>query len=97
LVLVGWPAAIALQTRAFLGEAFEPEMLNWHGRIDLLFPGELASLHPKLHQPILADEAMAWQRRLSTIECFLIEASSFRELEAWGRGFASPARFGARR
>jgi hypothetical protein len=27
---------------------------------------------------------MAWRRRLSTIECFLIEASLFRELEAMG-------------
>ncbi len=69
---------------AFLGEAFEPDMLNWHGRIGKLFPGEVPNVHTKLFQPVLSEEVTAWRRRLSVIECFLIEASLYRDLEAIG-------------
>ena len=64
----------------FLGEDFEQGMLHWHDRLDQLFPGEEPSLHTKLYQPIQANSVSSWRRKLSAIECFLIEASLFREL-----------------
>jgi hypothetical protein len=78
---------------AFLGEAFEPGMLGWHGRLDLLFPGESPDLHPKLFEPIRPDAVAAWRGKLSAIECFLIEASLHRDLASAGYDlrFAHPA------
>ncbi len=67
---------------AFLGEEFEPGMLGWQDRIDQLFIGQTPDIHAKLYQPALPDEIAAWRRRLSRIECFLIEASLYGELEA---------------
>jgi hypothetical protein len=67
---------------AFLGEEFEPGMLGWHNRVDQLFSGQTPEIHTKLYQPVLPDEIAAWRRRLSSIECFLIEASLCSELDA---------------
>ena len=65
---------------AFLGEDFEPGMLQWHGQIDKL--NESPKLHSKLRQPLLSDAVAAWRRKLTTMQCFLIEASLYRDLEA---------------
>jgi len=67
---------------AFLGETFEPEMLDWHSRIELLFPGEDPNLHRKLYQPLMADAVSTWRRKLSAVECFIMEASLRRDLQA---------------
>lgn len=67
---------------SFLGEAFEPDMLDWHSRIGLLFPGEDPQLHPKLFQPLQSDAVGVWRRKLSAIECLVIEASLYRDLQA---------------
>ncbi len=66
---------------AFLGEDFEPAMLQWHGQVGQL-SGEQASLHTKLRQPLLSDAVAAWRRKLTAVQCFLIEASLYRDLEA---------------
>jgi len=68
----------------FLGEEFEPAMIEWHSQIDQLFPGESPKLHPKIYQPIRPDSVAAWRRDLSAVECFLMEASMYRDLELMG-------------
>jgi hypothetical protein len=69
---------------AFLGEAFEPEMLRWRERPGAGTPERERHIHGKLTQPILADAASVWRRKLSAVECFLIEASLHRDLERLG-------------
>ncbi len=66
---------------AFLGEQFEPGMLEWHSRVDLSVPAGERWYHQKLYQPILPDAIAVWRRKLSTVECFLMEASLYRDLE----------------
>jgi hypothetical protein len=69
---------------AFLGEEFEPDMLNWQDRVQALFQNNVPELHRKLCEPLRPEEVGAWGHTLSAVECFLIEASLFQELEAIG-------------
>lgn len=69
---------------AFLGETFEPAMLDRQGRHEPLVAAEWQHIHRKLAEPIPADAAEVWRRKLSAIECFLIEASLHRDLERLG-------------
>lgn len=77
---------------AFIGESFEPGMLDWRDKVDPLMPAEWRHIHRKLAQPLSADAIAVWQRKLSAPECFLIEASLHRDLERLGYGlrFAGP-------
>jgi hypothetical protein len=64
---------------AFLGEEFEPQMLAWHDKTELV-PAREYRIHTKLAQPITAGTVAGWRTRLSALECFCVEASLHREL-----------------
>ncbi|HUN38721.1 MAG TPA: sulfotransferase [Acetobacteraceae bacterium] len=66
----------------FLGEEFEPAMLDWRARVDQVAKRD-RHLHGRLRQP-LPDDAMPVWRRLSAAECFAMEAWLHRELGAGG-------------
>jgi len=75
----------------FLGEAFEPAMLDWPARVEQVAVRD-RHLHGRLSQP-LSDAAVAvWQRRLSGGECFAMEACLHQELREGGYA----PRFGGR-
>jgi Sulfotransferase family len=65
---------------AFLGEDFEPAMLDWRGRIPLV-PARERRIHGKLGRPASSDAIAAWRRKLSALECFAIEACLYRDLQ----------------
>ena len=60
---------------AFIGEEFEPSMLDWHRQIDAGLSTGDHRLHGKLYQPILPDAVGVWRSKLTTTENFLIESS----------------------
>jgi Sulfotransferase family len=68
---------------SFLGEEFEPAMLQFQDRM-MLVPGREWDIHRKLDKPIPPDATAVWRRKLSAVECFVIEASLRRELVKLG-------------
>jgi hypothetical protein len=77
--LVRQPVDVAQRICAFLGEAYEPAMLNWQDRTELVASRD-RHVHERLRQP-LSDIAIAtWRRRLSAVECFAMESCLHREL-----------------
>jgi hypothetical protein len=89
--LVRRPAEVVPRICAFLGEAFEPAMLDWTDRIELVAARD-RYLHARLQQPLSEDAIGVWRRRLSAVECFAMEACLYRELAQ--SNYA--ARFGGR-
>lgn len=81
--LVSDPEGTTRRICAFLGEVFEPAMLDWHERTTLV-PERERSIHPKLGQPISSDATGRWKTRLSALECFAIEACLHRDLRQLG-------------
>jgi hypothetical protein len=75
----------------FLGESFEPSMMNFNQRVKLV-PERERRIHTKLGEPILNNATEIWRRKLSALECFVIEASLRRELLTLGYPlrFANP-------
>jgi lipopolysaccharide transport system ATP-binding protein len=67
----------------FLGEEFEPQMLDWQKLINLV-PERERSVHPKLTQPLSKELVGAWQEKLSGWECFAIEACLHQDLRRLG-------------
>jgi hypothetical protein len=63
----------------FLGERFEPQMLEYRDRTDLV-PTREQRIHSKLGQPISVGAIAAWRTRLSALECFCVEANLHGEL-----------------
>jgi Sulfotransferase family len=74
----------------FIGEAFEPGMLDWHGQLQHL-PEDWLHAHRKLFQPLQTDAIAAWTTKLSGLECFAIEACLHADLRRLGY----PLRFSA--
>jgi hypothetical protein len=81
--LIADPEVTARRICAFLGEAFEPAMLDWQERVALV-PERERSIHPKLGRPISNDAIGLWKTRLSPFECFAIEACLHRDLQELG-------------
>lgn len=77
--LVRRPAEVGGKICDFLGERFEPEMLDWQHRMALVAPRD-RYLHEHLAQPLSDDAVAVWRRRLSAIECFAVESCLHREL-----------------
>lgn len=77
--LVRQPEETTRRICDFLGEAFEPAMLDWQGRIGLVAERDW-HLHARLRQPLSDDAIAVWRRRLSAAECFAMEACLHREL-----------------
>jgi hypothetical protein len=77
--LVRQPAEVARRICAFIGERFEPAMLDWQDRTELVASRD-RHLHARLRQPLSEDAIAVWRRRLSAVECFAVEACLHREL-----------------
>ena len=67
----------------FLGEDFEPAMLDWTARVNQVAERD-RHLHGRLSQPLSDGAVAAWRRRLSAAECFAMEATLHRELREGG-------------
>jgi hypothetical protein len=78
--LVGQPERTVHAICEFLGEAFEPSMMAFNTRLDLV-PKRERGIHQKLGKPISADAIEVWRSKLSALECFVIEASLRKDLE----------------
>jgi hypothetical protein len=68
---------------AFLGETFEPTMLDWTDQKKNI-PDRERHIHSKLDQPVSRDAVGTWKKKLSPFECFLIEACLHRDLMQLG-------------
>ncbi len=88
--LVRGPEATIRRICDFLGEAFEPQMLEYREHRNLV-PARGQRIHTKLGKPISEDAAGVWQHRLSTWQCFFMELCLRSELKRLGY----PLRFGA--
>jgi hypothetical protein len=64
---------------AFLGEAYETEMLQIGARLDLVPPRE-RGIHARLGQPVAAQADGGWRQRLGAVPCFVMEACLGHEL-----------------
>jgi hypothetical protein len=89
--LVGDMQATVQRICTFLGEHFEPAMLNWQ-HLASLIPDRERHIHDKITQPVARDATAAWRRKLSGPECFAMEACLHRDLAQLGYPlrFASP-------
>jgi hypothetical protein len=67
----------------FLGETFEPAMLDVSPRVDKV-PERERVIHPKLAQPLSTEAIGRWRVKLSALECFLMEACLQKNLRKWG-------------
>jgi len=77
--LVHQPVETASHICDFLGETFEPAMLAWQERTELVASRD-RYLHTQLQRPLSDDAIAVWRRRLSAVECFAIEACLHHEL-----------------
>ena len=71
--LVSDPTATLRSICQFLGETFEPAMLDWQQRLPLVAPRD-RHLHRRLSQPLSADSIAVWRTRLRPWELFAIES-----------------------
>jgi len=67
----------------FLGEEFEPGMLDWN-RLTELVPERERSIHSKLADPLRSEAVGVWQRKLSPFICFAMESCLQRDLRRLG-------------
>ena len=81
--LVSEPEKTVRTICEFLGEAFEPSMLDHYTRLDLV-PERERDIHLKLGAPISENFIASWSQKLSPMECFVMEASLGKDLEALG-------------
>ncbi len=81
--LVRGPQETIQQICAFLGEKFEPAMLDWQ-HLTTLVPARERHIHGKLGKPMSSDDLGVWRHRLSALECFAIEACLYQDLEPLG-------------
>ena len=80
--LVSHPERTLREICRFLGEAFQPAMLDVAQRIDQV-PESERLIHPMLARPVTKDAIGRW-RELRWFECFIMEACLWRELRQWG-------------
>lgn len=76
--LVAAPEVVVRRLCAYLGEGFEPSMIDFPNRVDLV-PERERRIHPRLIQPITAAAIGKWQH-LSPTELFVMEACLHRDL-----------------
>lgn len=88
--LVRQPESTIREICDFLGEQFEPRMLEYRERQDFV-PIRGRQIHANLARPISDESIGAWRRKLSGFQCFSMEACMGRELT----GLGYPLRFGA--
>lgn len=81
--LIQRPDATLRRICEFLGEAFEPDMLHWQTRTDLVADRD-RHLHARLQHPMSRDAVAVWRRRLSGMECFAMEACLHQQLLSAG-------------
>lgn len=77
------PELVVSRICNFLGEAFEPAMLDVSARVDKV-PERERVIHPKLAQPLSTEAIGRWRLNLSSWECFLMEACLRKHLRKWG-------------
>ena len=68
---------------AFLGEHYEPEMLNWQ-HLTTMIPERERHIHGKLGQPVSKDAIAVWRNKLTIGECFAMEACLHKDLRLLG-------------
>lgn len=90
--LVKNPEPVLRQLCAFLGETFEPAMLDSSARTSLV-PEREQDIHGLVSGPVNAGRAGAWQGRLTPGEVFVLESCLASDLRASGYPlqFANPA------
>ncbi|HEX4157423.1 MAG TPA: sulfotransferase [Rhizomicrobium sp.] len=71
--LVARQEATLREICTFLGEEFEPQMLDPQPRITAI-PERERHIHRKINRPVSPDLIGVWRRKLSGIECFLMES-----------------------
>ena len=81
--LVQTPEPVIRKICAFLGEDFEPAMLDASSRSSLI-PEREQQIHRRLAGPIDAGRAGAWQARLRPTELFVLESCLGPDLRAVG-------------
>ena len=90
--LVAEPEATVQAVCAFLGEAYEPAMLDFHRTSARYLAHEIQT--PAVARPVDAAHAGAWTHRLRPAEIAAVEAICADALDAWGyvpTGTALPA------
>jgi len=89
--LVSEPETTVRKICEFLGETFEPTMLEYRSRSNLV-PERERGIHRKLDEPMARDAISVWQRKLRPWECFAIESCLYNDLLQLGYGlrFSSP-------
>jgi hypothetical protein len=81
--LVANPEMTMRRLCAYLGEAFDPAMVTFPDRLDLV-PERERGIHPRLTQSITTETVGKWRRVLSPLELFVMEACLHRDLAASG-------------
>ena len=81
------------RTCAFLGEAFEPQMLSWQDEVGRLVPAREMHVHQKLKRESRHEDIDRWKTEMTAREVFVAEACMFGHLDrnGYARRFQSRA------
>ncbi len=82
--LVRSPEQLTRELCHFLGEDFEPEMLNWMKRVRQQVPERELHIHEKLMRPPGPGDIARWERELPKLQLLSLEAHIGKELEESG-------------
>ena len=81
--LVRAPEETMWRICAFLGEEFEPAMIDSNRLVERV-PARERKIHPKLEKRLSEEAIAAWRTKLSNLECFAMEACLQKDLRRWG-------------
>ena len=84
--LVREPEATVRTICTFLGESFEDGMLEWQERVEGTIPAREIHIHGRIRGNIDAQHIAIWKNRLTSLECFSMEACLRDPLERLGYG-----------
>jgi hypothetical protein len=68
----------------FLGEQYEPQMLDWQEGLDRMIPAREAAIHEKLKRKPKASDAYRWKQEMKPGQVFIAEAFMGKRLSRLG-------------
>jgi hypothetical protein len=82
--LVLQPEATLRGICAFIGERFEDQMLQWHGKVDNAVPVREKQFHSGLGKDMSPSDVSRWKREMTSREIFVAEALIGTQLSHFG-------------
>ncbi len=82
--LIGFPEQTLDRLCDFIGETFDPAMLDYAGDVSRKVPDATRDLWPKLDRPPQTDRIARWKREMKASERYVIEEAAGEALDRFG-------------